>query len=79
MRSTDVYSVEMCDTPVALGDIDVLQLYVHVVLRYSLPSVHAILHLFSSLDDSLESPRTFDELSAVCLAGINLDGDLVAL
>ena len=34
MRSTDVDSVQMRDSSVALGDVDVLELAVHVVLSY---------------------------------------------
>ena len=35
MRSANVDSVQMCDSPVSLCDVDVLELDVHVVLGYA--------------------------------------------
>jgi hypothetical protein len=32
VRATDVYAIQVCDSAVALCDVDVLHLYVHVVL-----------------------------------------------
>ena len=40
MRSSDIDSIEMCDSSIALRDVDVLELAVHVVLRFDkLPAV----------------------------------------
>jgi hypothetical protein len=34
VRTTDVYAVQVGDSAIALGDVDVLHLHVHVVLSY---------------------------------------------
>ncbi|KAH9834283.1 hypothetical protein Tdes44962_MAKER08661 [Teratosphaeria destructans] len=54
MAAAYVHAIEMRDAPVALRDVDVLELAVHVVFG-------------------------LDELAAVGLARVDLDGDLVAL
>lgn len=54
MRAANVDAIQMGDAAVALRNVDVLQLAVHVVFG-------------------------FDEFAAVGLAGVDLDGDLVAL
>ena len=63
----------MCHTPVSLRNIDILELAVHVVLGYHSISIRRLATL------SLRGSRTFYELAAVSLSGVNLNRDLVTL
>ena len=72
MRTSNVDSVQMCHATIALGDIDVLELAVHVVLGYG----RSALIVGRVVGGRM---RTFDELTAVGLAGIDLNCDLVTL
>lgn len=49
MRSANVDSIQMCDSPISLCDVDVLELDVHVVLSYSPVSIHANLCVWIKL------------------------------
>ena len=70
----------MCDSSVTLCNVDVLELYVHVVLSYFSVSLHLhLLLLFPSLIALCGIERTFDELSTVCLARVDLHCDLMSL
>jgi hypothetical protein len=75
MRAANVDPVQMRDPSVSLRDVDILELDVHVVLRYA-----ALLAQSCRLrPQGHDSSPTFYELSAVCLARIDLDGDLMTL
>lgn len=67
----------MCDSAVALCHIDILELYVHVVLR-CMPLAGRPHLLFLSYSSSIAVP-TFNELSAVSLPGIDFNRHLVTL
>ena len=80
MRASNVDAIQMCDSSVALRNVDVLELYVHVVLSYFPVSLHLRLPLLSPSLIAICGPeRTFDELSTVCLARVDLHCDLMSL
>jgi hypothetical protein len=62
MRTANVYAVQVSDSAVALGDVDVLHLHVHVVLGCAISLVFAalcrIVCLFLGVDaPSMSFPR----------------------
>lgn len=75
MRPSNVYAVQMGHSPVALSNVDVLELAVHVVLNYSWSK-----YMHSRRYPAIIGPAlAFDQFSSVRLARRKFNRHLVTL
>jgi hypothetical protein len=77
VRASDVDPIQVGDSAVALCDVDILHLYIHVVL--SCEAVLVVRTFPLRLIIALRRVRTFDKLATVGLSGCDLHCHLVAL